>query len=92
MSVVPEPEEEERVGVFGFEEVEEPSEEVHVPAVEEVIITEATEEHAPEESDSDEPGFVKITSADPRAAARAAAILKQVRLSIPFFLYTLSLH
>lgn len=29
-------------------------------------------------SADDEPGFVKITSADPRAAARAAAILKQV--------------
>ncbi|KAF9472981.1 hypothetical protein BDN70DRAFT_886372 [Pholiota conissans] len=27
--------------------------------------------------DDDEPGFVKITSSDPRAAARAAAILKQ---------------
>lgn len=32
------------------------------------------------ESDSEDAGVVKITSADPRAAARAAAILKQVRL------------
>lgn len=33
----------------------------------------------------DEPGFVKITSADPRAAARAAAILKQVRAIISLY-------
>jgi len=40
------------------------------------------DEAEPEESDSDmdnDPALVKITSADPRAAARAAAILKQVR-------------
>jgi hypothetical protein len=34
------------------------------------------------ESDSDDASVVKITSADPRAAARAAAILKQVRLAL----------
>jgi len=32
-----------------------------------------------------EPGLVKITSADPRAAARAAAILKQVRFRFSYF-------
>jgi hypothetical protein len=36
-----------------------------------------------EDSESDlEAGMVKIISADPRAAARAAAILKQVRLTL----------
>ena len=35
-----------------------------------------------EDCDCEDGGMVKITSADPRAAARAAAILKQVRLAV----------
>lgn len=39
---------------------------------------EVEENCSDDDEDSDEPDTVKITSADPRAAARAAAILKQV--------------
>ena len=42
-----------------------------------------------DDSDELDHGIVKITSADPRSAARAAAILKQVNI---YFLYVLSIN